>query len=215
MNLLNVNMTREMRCVMCITCLYLYVTLGEWFIHKHVMHNEEFDPGHIRHHKSVNIDMTLDDDEFIEDDIQMGSQHTVMITMGTACISNVIINKIFEMDISKYNIIMGSILLALFYKVMWNKYHRKMHFESEFFEKTANPYLKWIYFNHSIHHLQKGVLKGNYNILFPGGDHIMGDYRTIVDNTTYCYEDKLNNICKHSKVFDKIPKKINIIEKEQ
>ena len=206
-DIFDINMNEETKYVTCFVCLYLYVTLGEWFIHKHIMHNEEFDPGHIRHHKSVNIDMTLSEDDFMEEDIRMGSEHTIMITLSTVCVSNAIINKMFGLGVNHKYILLGGLALAIFYRTMWNTYHRKMHFESEFFENTNNPYLKWIFTNHSLHHLQKGVLKGNYNILFPGGDHLMGDYRTSVDNTVYCYEDKSHKMCEYKKIFSEIPKR--------
>ena len=74
-----------------------------------------------------------------------------------------------------------------------------MHFEAEFFEMTNNFYLKWMYKNHTIHHLQKGKKKGNFNIIFPGSDVIMGDYRTFVDNSEYCSQAEHMNehICQN------------------
>ena len=198
-------LSRTVRIILCVITLYLYITIIEWFIHKHIMHNEKLDPGHIRHHRSVNVDMTLSKDEYVEDEIRMGSSHTLMITVGTIIVSNLIINKLYKLDVNIYYIFLGSLLLSLFYRFMWNTYHRKMHFEFEFFEKTNNPYLKWIFMNHAYHHLQKGDRKGNFNILFPGGDFIMGDYRTNVDNTEYCKKDTEHRICKYNKVFNKVP----------
>ena len=202
----NVNgMNKKYKIILCVISLYLYITITEWFIHKHIMHDEDLDPGHIRHHRSVNVDMTLSDDEFIEDDIQMGSTHTLLITFSTIIMFHVIINKLFKLNVNVYYIVVISIILSLYYRFMWNTYHRKMHYEFDFFEKTNNPYLKWIFMNHAFHHLQKGDRKGNFNILFPGGDFIMGDYRTNVDNTEYCKQDTEHKICKYDKIFNKVP----------
>jgi len=32
----------------------------------------------------------------------------------------------------------------------------------------------------------KGNKKGNYNIIFPGGDHILNTYNSCIDNKEYC-----------------------------
>ena len=52
----------------------------------------------------------------------------------------------------------------------------------------------WYFRNHSYHHLVKGAHKGNYNIILPGGDHILGTYRGCIDNTEYCKTNE-HSIC--------------------
>ena len=37
-----------------------------------------------------------------------------------------------------------------------------------------------------MHHLVKGQNKGNYNIILPGGDYLLGTYNSCVDNIDYC-----------------------------
>lgn len=37
-----------------------------------------------------------------------------------------------------------------------------------------------------MHHLVKGQNKGNYNIILPGGDYLLGTYNSCVDNRDYC-----------------------------
>ena len=193
----------------CLLLIYLIITLTEWFVHKHIMHNQTLDPGHIRHHKSVYKNMKLDDSEFIEKDIKMGTDHTILITTWSFISFNYIINNLFKYNIKSKYIMTGSLLLGIFYHLLWNKYHRKMHFEANFFVNTNNKFLKWMFINHAIHHLQKGPSKGNFNIVFPGGDWLMGDYHTEVDNTTFCSDEnnKINSkdICDHALKFNTIP----------
>lgn len=184
-----------------LTLIYLTITLTEWFFHKHLMHNPQVDPGHIRHHKSVKRDMTLEEEDYHEMDIHMGVHHSCIIFLWSIVCVYFITYHVCELKINIQIIITFSLCLSIFYHEVWNIYHRKMHFEKAFFQETRNPYLKWMYENHAKHHLQKGKRKGNYNILFPGGDHLMGDYRTYVDNTEYCNQDGKNKdpICKFEK----------------
>ena len=42
---------------------------------------------------------------------------------------------------------------------------------------VANRYARWLLTNHIGHHTIKGT--GNYNIVFPGPDHVMGTFHRI------------------------------------
>ena len=203
-------MIKSQNIISSIFLMYLITTLTEWFVHKHIMHNNKLDPGHIRHHKSVKRNMKLDDKDFDEVDIKMGSHHTLLITTWSFISFNYILNHLCKVHVCKKKIIVFSVFLGIFYHQLWNKYHRKMHFEADYFKKTKNPYLKWMFENHAIHHLQKGNRKGNYNIVFPGGDLLMGDYRSDVDNTEYCKQSEHmhEHICQFDKKFKEIHIKI-------
>lgn len=169
--------------ILCALCVYVSITLLEWFVHKYIMHAP--DTRHIRHHKSVQPDMLLQEDLFVDDDIKMGTGHSLIITAVSFVLFYVIVVGMFGFRTPLWGIAAAAIGLATFYHLVWNVYHRKMHFEPEFFE-NKNRYLTWMFQNHAIHHHQKGPTKGNYNILFPGGDAIMGTRRTSVDNEQYC-----------------------------
>ena len=41
-----------------------------------------------------------------------------------------------------------------------------------------NLYVKWVIDNHILHHVRKEHRKGNYNIIFPGADFVLGTYHT-------------------------------------
>jgi hypothetical protein len=202
-------MDRNQKIIIAIILIYITITFTEWTVHKYIMHDINLDPGHIRHHKSVHIDMKLEPNEFLEKDIKMGYDHSLFITVFSFFMFNLIINKLLKLNVKKIHIFIGSFFLSVFYHLIWNKYHRKMHFEADFFAKTNNKYLKWMFVNHTIHHLQKGDRKGNYNIVFPGADWIMGDYRTEVDNSIYCEDEqnKINSkdICDYALKFKTIP----------
>ena len=73
------NIYSYLKPVLMVLLLYLTTTMLEWFYHCKVMHNEKYDPGHIRHHKSVHADMHLDDDEFYDKDIRMSNIHSISI----------------------------------------------------------------------------------------------------------------------------------------
>jgi len=49
----------------------------------------------------------------------------------------------------------------------------------------SNPVFRWLFRYHALHHLNKGVSKGNYNILLPLADTLLGSYTPRVDNRTH------------------------------
>ena len=42
-----------------------------------------------------------------------------------------------------------------------------------------NPYVKWVVQNHQAHHLYKGREKGNWNVVIPGADYILGSHNKL------------------------------------
>ena len=76
--------------------------------------------------------------------------------------------------------------------VVWNTLHSYIHkLEVNQICKNAvygvpkehvneeNPYVKWSLENHKAHHYFKGDEKGNWNVVFPGTDYILGTHNTI------------------------------------
>ena len=47
-----------------------------------------------------------------------------------------------------------------------------------------NPYIKWVLDNHKAHHYYKGTEKGNYNIIYPGADYILGTHNVLPNKIT-------------------------------
>lgn len=51
-------------------------------------------------------------------------------------------------------------------------------------DKTSAAF-RWLFLYHALHHLNKGVSKGNYNILLPLADALLGSYTPRVDNRAH------------------------------
>ena len=51
----------------------------------------------------------------------------------------------------------------------------------------------WMMLNHAQHHAVKGPSKGNYNIILPGFDYLMGTHNKppCFDNTEFCEDSDL------------------------
>ena len=54
-----------------------------------------------------------------------------------------------------------------------------------FIPNESSSIYKYLYWYHTLHHLNKGENKGNYNIIFPLFDFIFGTYKYNVDNTKH------------------------------
>ena len=73
-------------------------------------------------------------------------------------------------------------IIAVIHGVLWNTLHADSHgLEDDLIVNGPprlkalprdNPYSHWVVRNHSLHHIMHGV--GNFNIIFPGWDHVMG-----------------------------------------
>jgi len=62
-----------------------------------------------------------------------------------------------------------------------------------YFNPDVNsPIYKYLFTYHSLHHLNKGKSKGNYNIIFPLFDHIFQTYKSRVDNRLHFAENNPN-----------------------
>jgi len=84
--------------------------------------------------------------------------------------------------------------LTLIYNFLWDWLHYSFHKINDLDTWKGNPIFYWYFRNHSYHHLVKGEKKGNYNIILPGGDFILGTYRSCIDNTEYCKTNQ-HSIC--------------------
>ena len=136
-----------------------------------------------------------------------------------------ILNRLGGFNYTTYVIALLSFIISLTYGILWNTFHQKFHlvrlnyswldsfpsFDTIADLTCENSCVKWIYRNHIIHHLDKGD-KCNFNIILPGADFILGTYRSVIDNTRYCKEEKehprkIVDLCNHQptlKSLDKI-----------
>jgi hypothetical protein len=96
-----------------------------------------------------------------------------------------------------------SFAVVLLYCWTWSslhtKYHRKeislknqvFYVAMPFFEPdTSSSLYKYLFKYHTLHHLNKGESKGNYNVVCPFFDFIFNTYKTRVDNRLYFSKNK-------------------------
>tara|TARA_A100000164_G_C21856261_1_gene747690 strand:+ start:304 stop:834 length:531 start_codon:yes stop_codon:yes gene_type:complete len=175
-----------MKILLLLIILYLELSFGEVFIHKEIYHNKPdsfirryriYDDEHIKHHFDVLNDMSLKDG-YHEDSLFFTWFDLSYITLLIFLVWYPTINLFYEFE--WYYVLISSILISLFYKVMWDKLHYSFHKINDISVYKSNPIYNWLYNNHMIHHLTKGNHKGNYNIILPGADHILGLYRSKI-----------------------------------
>jgi hypothetical protein len=103
---------------------------------------------------------------------------------------------------TKYFILM-SFLPIFIYIWSWNSIHTKYHDREislknqmsyniiPFFKPDTSSFIyKYLYKYHTIHHLNKGKYKSNYNIICPLFDYIFNTYNSKVDNRLHFSENK-------------------------
>lgn len=198
--------------------VYGNLTAMEWLVHKYVMHgydrvnfpvvggliqNESF--AHLAHHQEVMSDMTLDISG--KDNKHKGLFFQYEATFLFTVVLYVILSlqfKVVGLTIKPITTIGISIASTIGYSFLWNNFHSLLHGESDIIisatQGVTNRYqnsvvswvpkiwFEWMMYNHAQHHAVKGVSKGNYNIILPGFDYIMGTYNKppCFDNTEFC-----------------------------
>ena len=76
-------------------------------------------------------------------------------------------------------------IVSIYHGVLWNKLHTDSHDLQETLSwpdgikyvwsiQTGHRYARWLLTNHVGHHAVNGA--GNYNIVFPGPDHLAGTF---------------------------------------
>tara|TARA_Y100000389_G_scaffold204546_1_gene257896 strand:- start:8173 stop:8655 length:483 start_codon:yes stop_codon:yes gene_type:complete len=149
---------------------------------------------HILHHTSTNI-KTFDLTESPEMDNQQNLCFDIEI-----CYIAFVIFMIYLFVLKKFTknteYVLYSILLFVtflfFMIIIWNSIHPYIHnedpskrckyhlFKSYIDKKKNNFYIRWMIWNHKLHHIRKGKRKGNYNIVFPGADYLLGTAYTTI-----------------------------------
>ena len=195
-----------------IVLLYIQLSIGEIYIHKSIMHNKPktfmrrlWGDSHLIHHEEVEADMGIKDDF-----LQEGMYFSLFIIIAISVLVCIVIyadSKLINIKLNTTQISIISLSLGVFYYFAWNILHTRFHrlYPSKRLEK--NTLFSFLLKNHSYHHLQKGLKKGNYNIIFIGGDHLLNTYRTCIDNNKFCkqYYNKYKKLCDMEKNRDELP----------
>ena len=176
---------------------YFAASVIEWVLHKYVMHCYAYWPWlhatdrrdpitrnmqkacvlHHDHHLAVKRDMTL---------THVGDKHTLLFDWATlamvavpafACVA-------FASWALRLHIPWGVqattlAVLLLFFGLVWNGAHPKMHRAKVTMSLKEGPpilrnltYPELVHRNHELHHVIKGDAKGNYNVVFLGADEL-------------------------------------------
>ena len=201
-----------------LTCLlYISTSIGEYVIHKYLMHNYNLNKSsitnHIRHHDDVNYDMTLSKKRQNED-LYFDLISTIILFALIYVIYYIIIKSVFGYNKSYIFIIILSAFVALLYKVAWDHLHYRFHMFHKIPYNTWNKYEKITFHNHAYHHLQKGIKKGNYCIIFLGADHLFKSFNTCIDNREFCKKNyhkvskNIKTLCDYEKQKKQLPNEI-------
>lgn len=203
--------------------VYVNLTTLEWVVHKYVMHGydrpnmpilgaliENESALHWAHHREVLSDMTLDlrTNEVTHRGLFFRYQATVTFTVFIFALLTLQF-RLFKMRVSPKTTALITLASTLGYSFMWNNFHASLHGEHNLIlpvsSGVTNRYqkhilncipaywFKWMMYNHAHHHSVKGVSKGNYNIILPGFDYIMGTYNKppCFENTEFCEGEDL------------------------
>lgn len=181
----------KLKLVFLIIILYTLSTLGEVIVHKYIMHNKDnslirslYGNSHNVHHLDVKDDMKLKDN-YIEEGLYFSTFHVLFVSLATFIFYYPVI-LLFGYKIKKKHVLLITFIIGLIYKFSWDFLHYSFHQINKIESYKKNKIFYWLFKNHSYHHLVKGDKKGNFNIIFPGGDHLLNSYNNCIDNKEYC-----------------------------
>ena len=192
--------------------IYLCVSFNEWFIHKYIMHGDEkqlskiplagqrlarISKEHRKHHNLISMNMKPNP-----------HNHTNSFCWPTIFMFSFIVYIQLIPLFKNTNInLCVSFTVSLLYAFLWNNIHNDMHNSTGYtyikngppnilkHKLTNNPLYSYLWYNHAIHHLQKGQ-KFNFNIICVGFDHIMGTlHDRCYDNVKYCEQNPTDQRC--------------------
>jgi hypothetical protein len=211
--------------IVFVSITYILFSMCEWIIHKYIMHCnkqsmfyyllnlidqngviEETCDHHIEHHKEVRPNMTLSKVTH-KTSLFMG-WHVCVYIFLFIFISMLIAMFISRIKIQYTSLVIASIGFTVVWSYLWNKVHPLMHQYNGKYTIKEGPYEpnlnfnlvnKLFYRNHQYHHLQKGVKKGNYNVIIFGADEWFGTNVKKINNKEYCSNPNVANeeICKN------------------
>lgn len=176
---------------------YLIVSIGEWFLHKKVLHCFHFWPWlynnkftnpillhlqndckiHHAHHIYTKDDMTL---SHIDDENELlFCWKTLAIIALISPFILISVVRILRLRIPIKVQIITMILFTLVFGIVWNGSHPQTHSVQNISMPITEgpvwksmPYPNIIETNHEMHHRIKGKDKGNFNVVFLGADEL-------------------------------------------
>mmetsp|Transcript_38353 Transcript_38353/g.64431 ORF Transcript_38353/g.64431 Transcript_38353/m.64431 type:complete len:373 (+) Transcript_38353:158-1276(+) len=170
----------------------------EWGFHNWIMHAKPKSWGrkflrghnllHLDHHKDTDRHMILKDG-FNPDSVYFHTKVTLYTpVIGTLILSALI--TVVNAGIPCWWAAVSSAVLAVVHSILWNTLHADSHGLQESLHFTDgmpsvkslprdNMLTNWVIRNHSLHHVMNGV--GNFNIVLPGFDHVLGTYHFAKD----------------------------------
>jgi ABC-type multidrug transport system fused ATPase/permease subunit len=167
---------------------------------------EETCDHHIEHHKEVKPNMTLSKVTY-KTSLFMG--WNVFLYIGIFSFISMLISMfVSKIKITYITLVIISIVSTIIWSYLWNKVHPLMHEYNGSYTLKEGPYEsaldfnlvnKLFYRNHQFHHLQKGVKKGNYNVIVFGADEWFGTNVKQINNKEYCSNPEVSHeeICKN------------------
>lgn len=187
--------------------LHHYVMHSNGFA-KPIMDYYKLKNSHLDHHIECKLDQSLPDD-FIEEGIVFNMKDGENIAL---CILLFMSAYVYWQFFPRFkqsfslSFVFGFIfLISVLYFYIWSSIHS--HYHNRYVEANQplknNPQLtiyspyrffipndssflyKYLYKYHTLHHLNKGQVKCNYNIICPMFDYLFGTYKANVDNTLY------------------------------
>ena len=226
----------------CIIIMYIIISFFEWFIHYYYMHKNSkigeylydhiIKGGHVEHHQQTYLNQKLDlENEKERALIFETSPYTIFLVFLVLFINY----KIYHLIPGLKNVLPIKYFLILIFIIIfvyfwsWNSLHTKYHFKEvslknqikyniiPFFKPDTNSKIyKFLYKYHTLHHLNKGKSKGNYNVNCPLFDFIFNTYRSKVDNRLHFSVNKPKNPQEewlyNNQVFDIRIQENNVIE---
>lgn len=203
--------------------VYANLTAMEWLVHKYVMHgydrvnfpvvgsliNHESE-AHWEHHREVKSDLSLDIDD--KEHKHKGLFFRYKATISFTLVLFVILSLQFKaLKLKIDHKVTGAIGLfsTITYSFLWNNFHALLHgadniilpgtkgvsnkYQNRVVNWVPQIWFEWMMLNHAQHHAVKGRSKGNYNIILPGFDYVMGTYNNppCFDNTNFCQDSDI------------------------
>lgn len=148
---------------------------------------------HVQHHIDTNDDMTMVDDYNWKGIRFNYLTSRLSVVIGSSM--SWLLVKALRLDLPFWPTPLCSWLVSMYHGVLWNKLHTDSHDLQENSARrvarqqatltwkdgvkyvdvpTGHRYARWLLTNHVGHHAVNGA--GNYNIVFPGPDHLAGTF---------------------------------------
>ena len=200
-----------MKWAVALLCWLLVVSALEWGIHKHIMHGDPEKLGqvpvagawlrrtaqtHNDHHLDVDNDMRIPGHTDPEGLYFSWGSTVPMFAVATAIM--LCVDRALN-GVGPVRTLQTGVVLTAVFSFVWNSVHARMHEHGlrvtlkdgvpslDGVTRKMGPVYEWMWRNHALHHMQKGGAKGNYNIIVPGFDFLMGTHTDrLYNNAKYC-----------------------------